>query len=175
MTPAIKFLFSRLFPWPFIIVGALVSWFGVRSLLRAEDSVKWPTVQGVVQSSSMEYHSGGKGGGTYHAHVLYNYNLNGTAFSGDRIAYGDYGSSNPSHAQEIVNRYPAGAKVTVYYMRTNPEECLLEPGIKAQAWFLPGFGIVFLVAGVAMAVFLPKVFAKVYPANHQFDEPNKIQ
>jgi len=175
MSPAVKFFFGRIFPWPFIIIGALVFSFGVRNLLRAEDSVKWPTVQGVVQSSSMEYHSGDKGGGTYHAHILYNYNLNGTAFSGDRLAYGDYGSSNPSHSQEIVNRYPVGTKVAVYYARTNPEECLLEPGIKAQTWFLPGFGIVFLLTGVAMAVFLPKAMEKAYQADHQFDESNKHQ
>lgn len=169
VTPTVRFFFSRLFPWPFIIAGALLSWFGIRSLLRAEDSVKWPTAHGVVQSSSLEYHTGNKGGGTYHAHVLYSYSLDGSNFSGDRIAYGDYGSSDPSHAQGIINRYPVGTKVTVHYMPSNPEECLLEPGIAPQALVLPGLGILFFVAGATMAVALPKVFARVYPTDQNGD------
>jgi hypothetical protein len=172
ISPWVKFFFGRLFPWPFILSGALALFVGARNCVRAYESINWPTTRGIVQTSSVEYRSGTKGGGTYHAHVLYNYNLNGTAFSRDRVAYGDYGSSNPSHAQEIVNRYPVGKNVTIYYMPSRPEECLLEPGIKLQAWAIPVFGMLFLSIGIAMLVFIPKMLEKACQAQRQLDPAN---
>jgi len=147
------------------VVGASVAFFGIRGLLRAKASTDWPTTQGTVVASSVERHrtTGSKGRSsstTYHAKILYKFSIEGTTFNGDRVAYGDYGSSSSSNARQIVNRYPKGKSVTVYYMPGNPEECLLESGLKAQSWFLPGFGLVFFIAGSLMAVFLPKAIRK---------------
>lgn len=160
MSPGMRFFFSRIFPLIFVAVGASVAFFGIRGLIRAKASVAWPTTQGKVVSSSVEYHKGDEGGGTYHAEVMYDFNINDTTFSGNRIAYGDYGSSNPSHAREVVNRYPTGQGVTVHYMPGNPEECLLEPGVKGQSFFLPGFGLIFFTVGTVMAAFLPRAMRK---------------
>jgi hypothetical protein len=155
-----RFFFSRIFPLIFVAVGASVAFFGIRALVRAKASVAWPTTQGKVVSSSVEYHRSDKGGGTYHAEVMYDFSVNDTSFTGNRIAYGDYGSSNPSHARQVVNRYLKGQSVTVHYMPSNPEECLLEPGVKGQSFFLPGFGLIFFTAGSVMAVFLPRAMRK---------------
>jgi hypothetical protein len=170
-SPTIKFFFSRIFPWLFVVVGSVTLFFGVRNVFRAAESINWPIIQGTVQNSSVEYQSSDKGGGTYHARIFYNYVLNGITYSGNRIAFGDYGSSDPSHAQEIVNRYSAGMKVMVHYMLANPTVCVLEPGIKVQIWFVPGLGLLFFLAGIAMALFLPRAFNKTYPPD-QFDKPN---
>lgn len=132
MSPRMRFFFSRIFPLPFIIAGALTLYFGCRNLQRAKESTTWPTAQGVVQRSSVEYHRSDNGGGTYHAEVMYDFTANGTTFSGDRVAFGDYGSSNPSHARRIVNEYPKGRNVTVHYTQENPEVCVLSPGSKAR-------------------------------------------
>ena len=155
MSPGMRFLFSRLFPLPFMIAGGLILYFGSRNLQRAKESSDWPTAQGVVQRSSVEYHDSDEGGGTYHAEVMYEFTVDGATFSGNCVAFGDYGSSNPSHARRIVNKYPKGTAVNVYYMRENPEVCVLEPGLKGQTWFLPAFGLVFFVIGSLMAIFLP--------------------
>jgi hypothetical protein len=156
MSPGMRIFFSRIFPLPFIIIGAVVLYFGCRNLQRANQSVTWPTAKGVVQNSSMEYHHGDKGGGTYHAEVMYNFTVNAATFSGNNVAFGDYDSSNPSHARDIVNRYPKGKTVSVYYDKQKPQVCVLEPGVKVQAWFLPGFGLVFFAAGIIAAVCIPK-------------------
>jgi hypothetical protein len=134
--------------------------------------VDWPTAPGQVAASSVEYHHGDEGGGTYHAEVLYDFSVNDTAFSGNRVAYGDYGSGNPSHARSVVNHYPKGKDVVVHYMPGNPEECLLEPGVKGQSWFLPGFGLVFFTVGNLMAVYLPKAIKK-QGITEQENEPYK--
>jgi hypothetical protein len=163
MSPGKKFFFSRMFPFIFVVVGASVSFFGVRGLVRAKASLDWPSIQGKVVESSVErQRSSGSNGGstTYQAEILYEFIVDGTTFNGDRVAYGDYGSSNPSHARRIVNRYPKGKSVIVYYMPSNPEESLLEPGVKGQSFFLLGFGLIFFTAGSLMVVFLPRVMRK---------------
>jgi len=159
-----KFFFARIFPLIFILVGAGVAFFGVRGLIRASASTDWPTAQGQIMASSVDRRrsssSNGGSSTTYQAEILYQYSVADTAFNSNRVAYGDYGSSSPSHARRIVNRYPVGKTVIVYYMPDNPEESLLEPGLQMQSWFLPGFGFIFFTVGSLMAVFLPKAMAK---------------
>jgi len=155
-----RLFFSRLFPLPFIVVGALTLYLGGRSVYRAKESVTWPMTEGRIQNSTVEYHRGSKGSGTYRAEVLYTFTVEGQIYRGNRVAFGDYGSSNPSHSQHIVNRYPKGAVVPVRYRPTEPDICLLEPGVQGQTWFLPGFGLVFFLAGTLMAVFLPRALKK---------------
>jgi len=160
MSPGMRFFFSRVFPLPFVLAGVLTLYFGVRGIYRAKESVIWPTANGTIHNSTVEYQSSVKGGGTYHAEVLYQFTADGQIHSGNKVAFGDYGSSNPSHAQSIVNRYPKGEAVKVHYRTGDPDTCVLEPGLHGQAWFLPGFGFIFVVAGSVMAVFLPKLMKK---------------
>jgi hypothetical protein len=159
-------LVIRLFPWLFLVAGVVMLYFGVSSLNRARASVDWPSASGRIVSSSVERHheSRTRGRGsttTYHAEVFYEFQVDGATYHGKRVAYGDYGSSSPSHARGIVNRYPEGKEVTVHYMPGNPEVCLLEPGVSLQAWILPGFGLIFLVVGSLMLVFWRKVVRQV--------------
>ncbi len=162
MSPRSRFFFTRIFPLIFLLAGGGALVFGVRGLLRARASAGWPHVEGEVVSSSVETHrgSGRNSSTTYHAEVHYTYEVNGRTYDGNRVAYGDYGSSSPSHARRIVNRYPAGTEVTVHYRPDDPEQCVLEPGMKLQAWFVPGLGLVFFGVGAAMAVFLPRLARK---------------
>jgi hypothetical protein len=160
ISPGMRFFVTRVFPWPFIIVGALVACFGARSVYRAKESMTWPSAEGNIRSSSVAYHSGDDGGGTYHAEILYTFTVDGQTHSGNKVAFGDYGSSNPSHAQTIVNRYPKGTIVQVRYSPDDPDVCVLEPGLKAQAWAIPAFGLGFFTTGMLMAIFLPKLMSK---------------
>ena len=115
--------------------------------------------EGRIQNSSVEYHRSDNSG-TYHAEVFYTFTVDGQARSGNTVAFGDYGSSNPSHAQGIVNRYPKDKVVSVRYLSTAPDVCVLEPGFHAQALFLPGVGAIFLIVGTLLAVFLPRVMGQ---------------
>ena len=159
MSPGLRFFFSRIFPLIFVAVGAAVALAGLRGLERARASVKWPTAPGKVVASSVARRasSGSKGTTvTYHAEILYEYSVNGTTYDGNRVAYGDYGSSSPAHARRIANRYPKGTAVTVHYMPDSPEESLLEPGLKGQSFMLPGVGLLFFAVGLLMAVYVPR-------------------
>jgi hypothetical protein len=159
-SPLVRFFFGRIFPIPFILAGGAVLAFGVRNLVRAENSTGWPTAEGIVVESRVASSSGSKGGTTYRAAVRYEYTVSGVKHSGDDIGFGDYGSSNSDHAQQGVNRHPVGQRTKVHYMPEDPSVAVLEPGIQGQAWFMPAFGAVFLTVGLAIAVFLPRSMRK---------------
>lgn len=145
-------LFFLIIPILFAVIGAFIAYLGIRDLIRAKATVAWPTSPGKVLSSSVVEKRDSEGDLFYHAEVVYEFNVNNTTFSGKRISYGDYGTSNPSHAQEIVNRYPQDTNVTVSYMPNNPKECLLEVGVKGRAFFTPAFGLLFFTFGILFAV-----------------------
>jgi len=92
--------------------------------------------------------------------VRYEFSVEGTTFNGDRVSYGASGSGDTAYATGIVQRYAKGTSVTVYYMPGNPEECVLEPGLKAQSWIIVGVGPLFLTVGILMVVFVPNAIRK---------------
>ncbi len=159
MGPGMRFFFSRIFPLPFVIAGAATLYFGVHGIILANASAKWPTARGKVLESKVEQHSDSDGT-TYHAEILYEFSVEDVIFKGNRVSYGDYGSSSPSHANRVVNNYPKGKKVEIHYMPEKPEECLLEPGLKGQSFFMPLFGLIFFGVGCLMVVFLPRLMKK---------------
>jgi hypothetical protein len=167
MSPGLKFFFSRIFPLPFILVGAVVFFIGVRNFNRARESVLWPTVEGRVAHSEMTISwphandSHQSNTPTYGAEVLYKYQLSGTTYSSNRVGFGDYESGDPSHAQSILNRYPRGISVQVHYNPQSPELSVLETGVHGATYFLPIGGLLFFVAGCIMLWGLPKLFRQM--------------
>ena len=59
-----------------------------------------------------------------------------------------------------MNRYPAGANVLVHHMPSDPSVSLLEPGVKPQAWFVPGLGLVFVCVGILLLFLSPRLLPK---------------
>jgi hypothetical protein len=150
--------------WILVGVGAILGLIGfgmitsgIRDLEQAKASVDWPTSPGKVLSSSVKQKSDDYGDLHYRAKVVYEFKVNNTTYSSKRIAYGDYGSiygasSDPSHAQKIVNRYPQDKNVTVSYMPNNPKECTLEVGVKENACTLPAIGIFVAFIGLIISI-----------------------
>ena len=150
----------RIFSSIFILVGGAILFFGVKSLISAKASESWPTTKGKIVSSSVDSKRSDNNGTTYHAEVLYEYGVDGRIHSSNEVAFGGYSSSDPSHAREIVSKYPAGAEVAVHYSPTSPTKSVLETGISGQTFFLPGFGAIFFLAGIGMFIFMPGVIQR---------------
>jgi hypothetical protein len=104
------FFFSRIFPWPFVLAGVVALCLGCRNLQQAKASTTWPATQGIIQHSAIKYRHGDEGDRTYHAEVAYVFELDGHLFTGERVGFGDYGSSSSAYAQRIVNTYTEGKK-----------------------------------------------------------------
>ncbi len=153
---------EKVVPGILMIVGVGIIVAGVLGLQKAQDSADWPEVSGRILSSSVD--SRMKSGSInqkpkkrnrkrrlYFPKIRYEYSVKGKTYTGTRISYGDSESENQARARRISNQYSAGKEVRVFYSPSDPQECLLEPGVKGQTWFLPLFGILFCGAGGVMA------------------------
>jgi hypothetical protein len=63
------------------------------------------------------------------------------------VHFGSMRSSDPSMARTILQRYPVGKPVTVYYNPARPQQAVLEPGVAGVAWVLPALGLLFATVG----------------------------
>ena len=139
-----------------ILAGSAILLLGIRSIWNGKASQGWPTTQGVILSSRVDYRESPKTGKTYEAEVIYKFTVEGQLYKASRVAY-ESNLSDPKVAEGIVNKYPPGAVVAVYYSPKNPHNCVLEPGVGGGAMMIPAFGMVCFSAGVAMFVFLPRL------------------
>lgn len=137
---------TQFFSWLFILAGVVALGFGAWNLLQSLRCTRWPVAQGVITSADISSHSGGKGGKTYAANISYDYRVAGTHYICTRLAYGVMNSSH-ARAQAVLNRYPLGKKVPVYYAPNDPGEAVLETGVHGGTWICFGVGTVFVLAG----------------------------
>ncbi len=114
---------------PFAIIGA-VTWYFVRRNKQKQDlvqsSVSWRATNGRVLKSRVEV-----SGGNYASvspYVLYEYEVHGQTYQNTQIKVGDrlFSIRGSRDAYDIVERYPIGADVTVFYDPANPAEAALE-------------------------------------------------
>ena len=120
---------------------------------KVSQAASWPSTLGTVTSSRIEMRSSSEGGSTPYPVVNYSYQVMGQSYPGNKVMPGpDIGGSG---ARKVVERYPAGAQVMVYYNPEKPSEALLErstPGFIKLLWiiliildlFLCGLGAVLL-------------------------------
>ena len=90
-----RILFGYIFPWPFVIAGAVTMSIGIKNLLHASASPDWPTVPGMVISSEVEQHTDSEGDDSYHAAVEYDYEVDGTNYTGDPWLSGTTAQATP--------------------------------------------------------------------------------
>ena len=86
----------------------------------------WASTTGKIVTSRVEVSGGDHT--TVSPHIVFQYNVYGKEYSNSQIKAGDihiatYGSRG---AYDIVDKYPVGAEVTVYYDPENPEQSALE-------------------------------------------------
>ena len=97
---------------------------------RSARSYWWPIADGVVTKSTthdvMTEH-----GKHEEADITYAYAVNGTRYQNDTIAFGVFrGMTTPGHAHNVLERFPQGAAVAVYYDSHRPNiSCLQRGGI----------------------------------------------
>jgi hypothetical protein len=89
-------------------------------LRKAHTMSHWPTVGGKI-SSSWEVLDGEP--------LSYDYEVGGRSYVGHQVSWSTGGGSSTAAAtaQELAEKYPPGADVTVYYDPKHPATAVLEP------------------------------------------------
>ena len=65
------------------------------------------------------------------------------------VAFGGifYNRSNKSQVTHVLDRYPKGKQVTVFYDPNDPQTAVLEPKITDRTWTPLAFSVLFLLWG----------------------------
>ncbi len=128
----------------FIAIGLGLLYYARGLSAKAQQSLSWPSTEGVIAHSAvllqMQQTSNSNNTPTYKADVAYRYKVRGSDYSSDRITLADFSSSG-GRAQSIVNRYPDGAPVSVYYNPADPSDAVLERGGTS------GIGVLYIIGG----------------------------
>ncbi|HJS20088.1 MAG TPA: DUF3592 domain-containing protein [Anaerolineales bacterium] len=112
---------------------------------KVAQAASWPSTLGNVTLSMIQMRSSSEGGSTAYPVVHYAYQVMGQPYEGNKVMPGmEVGGSG---ARKVVDRYPAGSQVMVYYNPEKPSEALLERG-------MPGFIKWFWIILVILDIFL---------------------
>jgi hypothetical protein len=129
----------------FSIIGIamLCLWvYGYLNIYAMFISRQWPSVTRKIIQSKVD-----KSPGSYRASspskkalIVYRYQINNAYFSSDRVLWGSqtyhFGFNEPDR---LVNKYPVGKSVTVYYDPKKPSEAVLERRARILDYGFVGF------------------------------------
>jgi hypothetical protein len=144
-----------------VAFGLYLFGIGLRNVGRAVASSRWPRTAGkVVRSDTREQHDVDKKtrdvSVIYSADTVIQYEAAGKQYATNLIHFGQtLGSGDASEAELQRLRYPVGGEVPVSYDPSHPWIAAARPGLHAEAFWLPGAGLAFLLpAALALFVFL---------------------
>jgi hypothetical protein len=104
-----------------LVIAALIVIF-VRELQEYPQSAKWPPVPGSVVTSRAQSNEDGVS-----LDFQYEYIVDGRSYASDRYTFFEYIILNKDdQVYEIVEQYPAGSEVTVYYDPANPSKAIIK-------------------------------------------------
>jgi Protein of unknown function (DUF3592) len=103
--------------------------------LRIKKSAQWPSVTGVMTSS---YIQPGicKNVPCYQGRIAYRYRVGNTEYTAMAFDLGRSHWATQEGWQTVLDRYPIGKAVSVYYEPGNPARAVLEPGLVGETLIL---------------------------------------
>lgn len=139
---------------PLAIFGVMIAIWGWNNYTGAKASENWPSTDGVVVSSKVEVDEGKSADQEprYTAVVMYKYNIKGYEYTADKVSYSLKSSLKQSDANRVIDRYPQGKKVKVYYNPDKHHIAVLEPGMASASYFPIIFGIMVTVFCILVIV-----------------------
>jgi NADH:ubiquinone oxidoreductase subunit 3 (subunit A) len=150
------FFLIILFCLVFIGIGVSMLIKLIANFRKANQSKQWSTTNGEIISSELDAQTStdeeGNQSTTYIAQVFFRYQVGGLEYESGRINF-NYGmrTSNIRKQQSIVEQYPQGSTVTVFYDPDNPEESVLERRVNG-AFTTIIVSAVFITIGLIVAV-----------------------
>lgn len=114
------------------------------------DTRAWPTTPGTIESATLvESIEPGGEDTLYTARITYRYRAGDRPRTARRISLGDHSSSSRGAKSRLIERYPPGHAVIVYYDPRAPDTALLEPGPVWVTWVPAAFGVLAMALGMA--------------------------
>jgi len=120
-----------------ILIGAIFAFFSwllvggiTQTLLPQYRAESFPITAGTIESAKVVAYKTTKGHVRYRPDIAYFYAVDGHHFWGRRYRYDDFPSDSAS-VNQIVNDYPRGSTVEVYYNPADPADTVLSTKVMA--------------------------------------------
>lgn len=127
----------------FFAIGFGIFGYGLYNLNKSNQAKTWPTTHGKIESCKVTS-SSDSDGTSYRVDILYHYFVAGTAYSGQRLAFGYTASNSRKVHQEIADRLTGTKTVLVRYNPTEPTQAVLCYGLNQSTLFFLIFGATWL-------------------------------
>ncbi|MBD3272303.1 MAG: DUF3592 domain-containing protein [Elusimicrobia bacterium] len=123
-------MFGKMVILSVIIAGLLLAYLGITRMYRSIASKNWPTTDGTVIRSVLNKHvshdhspTGAMRENTGLApEIVYEYTVSGNKYTNDTFSYkGIRNYRDAYEAQDFIDQYPIGKKVTVHYNPKSPK------------------------------------------------------
>lgn len=134
-----KFLWAALLGAAFSLVagcGLWCLWNGLRSR-------RWPATPGMILRSDIDGFGEVDGSASYRIRVAYRYEVDGRKYFGKRVFFGQ-GVLNTGSFERLLRktvRYGPGVCVNVRFHPKRPYLCVLQPGMRLEAWIVTILGL----------------------------------
>ncbi|MDB5341135.1 MAG: hypothetical protein JWN70_6754 [Planctomycetaceae bacterium] len=130
--------------WLFLFLASVTTeFFTVRIFLQAIQIQSWPTAPGVVTRSNLETKF--EGTITYQANIEYDFTIEGKSYSSSSIRTRGASNQHERDIAALVEKFPVGTAVKVYYNQQDPTESYLEAGVDFGNYIIIVSPIVFAV------------------------------
>jgi hypothetical protein len=136
-----------------LVIGIIALLIMGRSVLLGRKSSAWPTVGGTILQSGIETvqstDDDGSTSTTYGVNLQYQFSVAGQQYQGTRRTFTEMRTSSFRRTQKILEGFPQGGSVTVYYDPEDPSSCVLEPGVNAAIYIFLAFAAILVLVGAA--------------------------
>jgi hypothetical protein len=131
----------------FAIFSVLVTFGEISGLQDQAASANWPNVPGAITHSMVDR----SGRRHSRAVVIYRYKVNGREYEGRRIRAGLWRMSDTLFrtSQSVVDEYPVGTNLPVYYNPAAPDRGVLRVGVTGRDW-AESLGLLAIVYGLTL-------------------------
>ncbi|MBN2533018.1 MAG: DUF3592 domain-containing protein [Spirochaetales bacterium] len=140
----------------FLVVGIIFLCIVIFVHTSSLQTFSWEITDGLILSASIIQRLDSDNQIEYYPEVSYSYSIEGKEYRSTRISLFQVGNGTKSEAATIVNRYPTGKNITVYYDPQNPGNAVLVRGISPFVMtILYILVVIVLAAGIIAAIMVP--------------------
>ncbi|OYW73751.1 MAG: hypothetical protein B7Z37_20340 [Verrucomicrobia bacterium 12-59-8] len=132
------------------IFGTYLMWTGISDMVFTAKAKFWPTVQGTVHAKDVWMRSGRGASKDYIPTMRYYYELNGTAYTAERIRHASFSAGSKAEALAKISAYSVGMPTTVHYDPLNPSNAVLQVGSLTHGVTKSGIGLGVLLVGLLL-------------------------
>lgn len=138
---------------PLILIGIVCLFIALRNRQRAQASAEWHSAPGTLLSFKITKGKT-KHQTHYYPHLKYEYTLNGTRYTSDRISFGYLAYDSEDEAKSELEQRVGKNPVTVYYDPQNPKDAVLLRDATSGSLSLIIIGVALIVAPILIGLIL---------------------